>query len=63
MSTITAFLTRPPRTLGSHLEPVSNRFRRAAHQLQRWNEGLVTDRYASPSELTLRPYTEARFHA
>ena len=63
MSTITAFLSRPPRTLGSHFEPVSNRFRQAADQFQNWNEGLDSDRHASISELTLRPYTESRFHA
>ncbi len=61
MSTITAHLPHTPRTLGSRLESVSTRTQRARRRLQRWNEGLNSDRHATVSELTLRPYAEARF--
>jgi hypothetical protein len=62
MSTITAHLPHPQRTLGSRLEPVSHYSRRALRQLRRWNEGLDSDRHATICERTLRPYTESRFH-
>lgn len=63
MSTITARLPRPPHTLGSYFEPVSNRLRHTKLRLRRWNESLDADRHASPSELILRRYTESRFRA
>ena len=61
MSTITAHLPHIPRTLGSRLMPVSTRYQHTMHRLRRWNEGLDSDRHASVSELTLRPYAETRF--
>jgi len=61
MSTITAHLPHTPRTLGSRLESVATRYQVAMRWLQRWNEGLDSDRHATVSELTLRPYAEARF--
>ena len=61
MSTITAPLPHIPRTLGSRLEPVSTRYQRTTRRLRRWNESLDSDRHATVSELTLRPYAEARF--
>lgn len=62
MSTITAPLPHPPRTLRSRIQPASIRFHRTMHLLRRFNEGLDADRNASLSELTMRPYPEARFH-
>ena len=62
MSTITAHLHHAPRTLGTRFEPVSSRARHTLQRLRRWNEGLDSDRHTTISELTLRPYTESRFH-
>lgn len=61
MSTITTHFPQTPRTIGSRLEFLSSRSRRAIRLLQRWNEGLDSDRHASVSELTLRPYGETRY--
>lgn len=63
MSTMTAPLPHVPRTrtLRSRLQPVSARARQTMHLLRRINEGLDADDHASLSELTLRPYPEARF--
>lgn len=61
MSTITAPIPHPPRTVRSRVQPLSIRVQRTMHLLRRINEGLDADRNASLSELTLRPYSEARF--
>ena len=61
MSTITAPLPHAPRSLRSRVQPVSIRLRRSLRLLQRINEGLDSDRNASLSELTMRPYGDIRF--
>lgn len=61
MSTITAPLPHAPRRLRPRLRPVSIRLRRTMHLLRRIDEGLDSDRNASLSELTLRPYPEVHF--
>lgn len=62
MSTITAHLPHPQRTLGSRFEPVSYHSRRTVNRLLRWHEGFDSDGHTTISERTLRPYTESRFH-